>query len=180
MTTLTARKAGTWASDRTHSSAAFKVRHFGISWYTGEFDSFDVKVTTSDDGSLAVSGVAQIESLQSADEQLAGHLASPDFFDAQLHPQITFESTSGTVADDGSVVVEGTLTIRGNSKPVTLTGSMTDAMEDPYGGTRAGLELAGEIDRTEFGVSWSAETPAGLPVAGKRVQIVGSFELIAQ
>ena len=178
MTTATAPQiaAGTYASDPVHSVVNFKVRHFGITWLRGGFANFDVKLVVAEDGAK-LEGSTPVEGIAFPNEQLHGHLMSPDFFDAQLHPTLSFTSSDVTLADGGSATVRGELTMRGVTRPVELTGNWNGPVEDMGGAQRIGLELAGEVDRHDFGIAWEAKLAGGQDVLGRTVRIEGEFEL---
>jgi polyisoprenoid-binding protein YceI len=173
-------EAGTWALDSVHSVAGFRVKHFGLTWLRGKFTEFDLQLVASEDGSYQLTGGAPIESISFPNEQLHGHLMSPDFFDAQLHPRIEFASTEVTLAEDGTATIIGNLTIKGTSLPVTLRGTWSGPVEGLGGETRLGLEITGEIDRNAYGVSWEATLPTGQEVLSKAVKLEGEFELALQ
>ena len=178
MTTATALPiaAGTYASDPVHSVVNFKVRHFGITWLRGGFSNFDIKLT-ADDAGLKLDGSVPVQDIAFPNEQLHGHLMSPDFFDAQLYPTLSFTSTDVTLGEDGTATVSGELTMRGVTKPVELTGDWSGPVEDMGGAQRIGLELAGEVDRHDFGIAWEAKLAGGQDVLGRTVRIEGEFEL---
>ncbi len=182
MTTITTPRieAGTWSLDPVHSVASFRVRHFGLAWLRGRFDQLELTLTSSDDGSLALEGGTAVESISFPNAQLHGHLMSPDFFDAELHPRLNFRSTDIDLADDGTATVRGELTLRGTTKPITLTGTWAGPVEGLGGDTRLGLELAGELDRFDYGISWSANLPGGGEVVSRTVRLEGEFELVRQ
>lgn len=171
--------AGTWAVDPVHSYAGFRVRHFGLTWLKGGFDAFEATLT-SDDGGLKLEGSTPVARITFTNEQLVGHLQSPDFFDAQLHPHLLFRSTQVTFADDGSAIIRGELTMKGVSNEVELRGTWTAGVEDPYGNERVGLELTGEIDRTAWGIAWNAPLPSGGDVLGRTVRLEAGLELVKQ
>lgn len=178
-TTPTQIEAGTtWSVDPVHASAAFQVKHFGLTWLRGGFADFDLQLTSSEDGELQLTGGADVEKISFANPQLHGHLMSPDFFDAELHPRLSFESDSVQLNEDGSVVVDGKLTMRGSTNPIQLTGTWTPPLEGLGGDTRLGIELAGELDRNDYGISWAATLPGGADVVGRTVRIAGEFELV--
>jgi polyisoprenoid-binding protein YceI len=172
--------AGTWGLDPVHSVASFRVRHFGITWLRGGFTAFDLQLTATEDGSFELTGGADVEAISFPNEQLHGHLMSPDFFDAQLHPRIDYRSTSVDLREDGTAVIEGELTIKGTTLPATLRGTWSGPVEGLGGEARIGLELEGEIDREAFGVSWNAALPTGQEVVSKAVKLEGEFELALQ
>lgn len=182
MTTATSTSTiiptGTWSLDPVHSVASFRVKHFGITWLRGTFDAFDLTLTADAHGSVAVTGGAPVESVNFPNEQLHGHLMSPDFFDQQMHPRIQFASTDVALSPDGTAVVRGDLTIKGATHPVELGGTWSGPIEGLGGETRIGLEITGEIDRDAYGVSWAATLPTGQDVVAKGVRLEGEFELV--
>src|SRR6476646_7825913 len=131
--------AGTWRVDRIHSSVGFAVDYMAGA-FQGTFSEFDAALS---DGVL--SGTAKVASVQVQDENLAGHLQSPDFFDAERHPELTFASRSINRAGD-RVTIEGDITIKGHTETVELNGKITDPIADPYGGERFALTLETVID----------------------------------
>ena len=165
---------GTWASDPTHSTIGFRVVYMGIAPFEGAFREFDA---TLDEQGLR--GTAQASSVDVDNEQLAEHLASPDFFDTANHPQLRFEGGPLTVETDGTARVDGTLTVKGHSAPVVLTGTLTEPVVDPYGTTKRGLTLRGTVDRTELGLSWNAPLPDGGSMLADEVDLSASLLLVA-
>ena len=165
---------GTWITDPVHSSIGFAVRHMGVTPFRGGFSRFEAKLA---DGRLE--GTTPVETIVTDDENLTGHLLSPDFFDAERHPELRFSSTE-IRREEGKVVVSGELTLKGVTKPVELHGTITGPLADPYGGTRLGLELETTIDRHEFGIDWNAPLPSGEPVVGSDVELVAQFELVKE
>ncbi len=182
MTTATATPvaAGTWTVDPVHSVLGFRVRHFGITWLRGGFREFDVALTAAEDGALRLTGSTPVESISFPNEQLHGHLMSPDFFDAELHPTLGFEADDVTLASDGTATVRGQLTMRGTTNPIELTGSWTGPVEGMAGDERIGIELRGEVDRTAFGISWDAKLAGGQDVVGRKVVLDAELELVRQ
>ncbi len=147
----TAAPAGTWKADPVHSSLSFEVAYLGVATFRSEFKGFEATLA---DGALA--GKAPVASIEVKDETLYAHLQSPEFFDAERHPELSF---TGTATGDGEF--EGELTIKGVTKPATLTGTITGPVTDPYGNERYGLELETVVDRTAFGLDWNAPLPGG-------------------
>ncbi|MCW2956356.1 MAG: YceI family protein [Thermoleophilia bacterium] len=168
----------TWNADPVHSTVAFRVRHFGLTWLRGGFQEFTLAASVDDQGALKLEGTSPVDSISFPNEQLKGHLMAPDFFDAQMHPTLSFTSTSVDLADDGTATVIADLTLRGTTKPVTLTGRWAAPTEGLAGDTRFGLELAGEINRHDFGISWAAQLGNGADVVAPTVKIEGEFELV--
>jgi|SRR5436190_19573607 len=177
MSTIEAVEAiptGTWTSDPVHSSIAFAVRHMGVTPFRGSFKQFEAVLA---DGALT--GSAPVETVQTDDENLTAHLLSPEFFDAERHPVLRFES-SEIRRDGDKLTIDGTLTLKGVSQPIELEGTITGPLGDPYGGTRVGLELETTIDRTEFGIDWNADLPSGGPVLANDVTLTAQLELVQQ
>jgi polyisoprenoid-binding protein YceI len=165
---------GTWVADAIHSSIGFSVRHMGVSPFRGGFETFEAELV---DGKLA--GSARVETIQTDDENLTGHLLSPEFFDAERHPVLRFESKE--IRRDGDdVTVDGVLTLKGEARPVELRGTITGPVDDPYGGTRIGFELETTVDRTAFGLDWNAELPSGGQVLANEVKLTAGLELVQQ
>ena len=172
MSVATAVPAGTWAVDKVHSSVGFEVEHI-VSTFRGRFEEYDVELA---DGRLA--GTVDVPSVKVYDENLEAHLQSPEFFDAERHPQLRFESRGITIEPDGAVTVEGDLTIKGTTKPVTATGRYVHVEADMGGGERIGLRLETTVDRREFGLDWNAPLPKGGFALGNDVTLVVALELV--
>lgn len=154
--TITAqdRLTGTWNFIPVHSSASFSVKYL-VASFRGRFEELDAKL---EDGKL--SGSVPISSIVVKDENLSAHLQSPDFFDAENHPEITFESSKIDI-DGDRAEIEGELTIKGVTKPLHATGAVNGPTEDFAGNTRLGFTFETTVDRTEFGVDWNADLPKG-------------------
>ena len=169
---------GSYTADPVHSNVTFTVRHFGAGKFRGSFADAAATLDVGESGELQLEGKVQVASVQVKEPQLAGHLKSPDFFDAERFPEISFRSVEIEVGADGKLEVEGDLTIKATTKRVHATGELTYLAADPYGNARVGVELATDIDRTEYGVDFAAELPGGVPVAGKEVTLIAELELI--
>ena len=160
MTAIATRlPAGTYTSDPVHSSTGFAVKHM-LATFRGSFAAFDATLTVGEDGAVRLEGGVPVDSVVVKDENLAAHLQSPEFFDAERHPEIRFESTEFAI-DGPAVSVSGDLTIKGHTEPVTATGSIVGPIEDPFGNTKVGLQLETVVDRTKFGLNWNAPLPKG-------------------
>jgi polyisoprenoid-binding protein YceI len=174
--TVTALPAGTYTSDPVHSSTGFAVKHM-LATFRGSFSAFDAQLTAGDDGRARLVGSVPVDSVAVKDENLAAHLQSPEFFDAEQHPRITFESTE--IAFDGpSVTVTGDLTIKGHTERVTAKGSVVGPIEDPFGNTKLGLQLQTLVDRTKFGLNWNAPLPKGGFMLANDVTLSVDLELV--
>ena len=171
--------AGTWTVDPIHSTIGFEVKHFGISTFRGRFTGYEGTIETGDGSLERVEGTVQVDSVDVRDEQLAGHLQSEDFFDAANHPSIAFASTGVRRVED-RFELDGELTIRGETRPVTLEVEVDGAGEDPYGGTRISLVGRGEVNRFDYGIPFNATTPNGALVAGEKVRLVLTVEAVKE
>jgi polyisoprenoid-binding protein YceI len=160
---------GTWTLDKTHSSVGYAVRHSGVSLFKGSVTDFDAELV---DGTLR--GSAEVSSITVNDENLQAHLLSPDFFDVQRTPRVSFESTSIRREAD-EVTVEGELEIRGVKRPVTLAGTIAGPVEGPAG-EKLGLTLETVIDRTSFGMTWNMELPGGGYILDNEVTLTANLE----
>ena len=149
---------GEWTIDPVWSALEFDVRKLGLVTIKGRVPGFTGTIVGGD--SPAISGTVDATSITTFDETRDGHLQSPDFFDTQRHPELRFESTS-IESDGDELVVHGELTIKGMTKPVELRGTYAGSDEDPWGNERIGLELAGTVDRSDFGLDWNAPLPGG-------------------
>ncbi len=169
--TSTALPTGTWTLDPVHSRIEFAVTHNGISVFRGSFR--DVAASLDESG---LTGTAQVESVALDDPNLRGHLLSPEFFDAERFPELTFRSRAIRL-DGTSVTVEGEITIKGVSQPLSLAGTLNGPVENPFGGTVLALELESVLDRRAFGIDWNMELPGGGAYVGNDVTLTGVLEL---
>jgi polyisoprenoid-binding protein YceI len=169
-----------WNLDPTHSEVQFKVKHLVISTVTGSFNQFTAAATTHGDSweNAQINFSADINSIDTNNEQRDGHLKSGDFFDAENHPTLNFVSTSFTKKSDNQFALVGDLTLKGTTKSVTLNTEFGGEMVDPYGNHKAGFEVSGEINREEFGLTWSAVTEAGGVVVGANVKLHMNIQLV--
>lgn len=171
-----------WAMDSGHSEIHFKVRHMLVSWVTGSFKNFNAEVTTTgDDISTAkVRFTAEINSITTNNEQRDAHLRTGDFFDAENHPHLIFESSRLEKKDDENYKLYGTLTMRGVSKHIVLNAEFGGFVQDPWGNTRTGLTVSGKINRKDFGVSFSMVSETGSILLGEEVTINANVEFTKQ
>jgi polyisoprenoid-binding protein YceI len=165
--------AGRWAADPVHSSVGFRVRNMGIVTVSGYFADFQGSLVS--DGTLEgtrAEGTVEVPSVSTRSEKRDQHLLADDFFAAEQHPQIRFASTNIEPDGDGFKVT-GDLTIKGITRPVELHAEpqAAEPIDDPWGGTRIGLEVTGEIDRRDYDLHWDVRTPAGVPLASHKVKL---------
>jgi len=168
--TQQALPTGTWGVDKVHSTVGFALKYMAGT-FQGTFSDFGVRL---DDGVL--SGSAEVASVQVRDPNLETHLQSPDFFDAERFPQLSFETRELSRSGDDLTIV-GELTMKGRTEPVEIIGHISDPAPDPYGGERFGLQLEATLDRTEFGLKWNNPLPSGDPALANDVTIVVDLQL---
>jgi polyisoprenoid-binding protein YceI len=172
MTTIEQQATGTFAADPVHSHVGFEVP-YAVATFSGEVPDFTATLV---DGHLE--GSAKIQSLRLKDENLQAHVLSPEFFDAERHPVLTF---SGDLARDGDkATIDGEITIKGITQPATLTGTVVGPTVDHFGATRIGLTLETVVDRTAFGIKWNMPLPNGEPALGNEVTLKADLTLVAQ
>jgi polyisoprenoid-binding protein YceI len=173
--------AGTYALDVAHSSVGFSVRHLMVSKTKGRFDGFTGTVTIADDPlESSVEVEIQVSSVDTRDETRDGHLRSPDFFDAEAFPTITYRSTKVTPSGRGTWTVDGELSVRGVTRDVPLTVSFEGGARDPWGGARVGFTAHAELDREAFGLTWNQALETGGVLVGKAVKIDIEAEAVQQ
>ena len=169
-----------WALDLAHSEIQFKVKHMMIATVTGGFDRFNVTVETEEDdfSTAQISFSAETASINTGSEQRDGHLQSADFFDAEQFPALNFEGTAFTpTTGDGNYKLEGNLTIKSITKPVTLDVEFGGVGKDPWGNTKAGFTLSGKINRKDWDLNWNAALEAGGVLVSEEVRLLGEIQL---
>ena len=165
-TIATFAPAGTWVADPVHSNVSFEVGYAGVNDFRGGFREFSATLNGS-----ALEGSAKVASVDVKDEQLNGHLQSPDFFDAQRFPEITFRADH---------LDRGEVTIRGVTRPVELKTTVSGPSTDPFGRERIGLSVEATIDRTEFGITWNAPNQSGGDYLANDVELIARLALVRQ
>jgi polyisoprenoid-binding protein YceI len=178
MTTVQAETAiptGVWKSDPVHSQVGFTVKHMVVATFRGAFTDFGVTLA-NEDGEPRLYGAVRADSVEVRDENLNAHLLSPEFFDAERYPEITFTST-GIRADGGDLVVDGDLTIKDVTKQVEARGQIAGPVAHPAGGERVGIDLETKVDRTEFGLNWNAPMPRGGVAVENEITLTVHLEL---
>ncbi|MBS1619080.1 MAG: YceI family protein [Bacteroidetes bacterium] len=171
-----------WTIDPTHSEVLFKVKHLVISNVTGSFNVFEGAAETSaDDFSDAkITFSASVDSIDTNQAQRDAHLKSADFFDVANFPKLEFTSTSFSKKGDREYILKGDLTLHGVTKPVELAVEYGGTAKDPYGQTKAGFEVTGKLNRSEYGLTWNAATEAGGVVVSDEVKLLATVQVIKQ
>jgi polyisoprenoid-binding protein YceI len=177
-TTTPAIETGNWQIDPIHSHVGFAVKHMVVATFRGSFDEYEGSLSVGDDGAPRLQGSVAVDSLKVKDENLAGHLKAPDFFDTASYPRISFTSTDVRVGPGGELEVSGELTIKGNTHIVKATGAITGPHTDIAGNEKIGAELEAVIDRREYGLNWNAQLPKGGFALDNDVTLQVSLELM--
>ncbi len=166
-----------WSTDPAHSEVAFKVKHMMISTVTGYFDEFQATAKTDGDNfnNAVIEFSAKTASINTKNKDRDAHLKSDDFFNAEKFPELRFVSKSF----DGEQLI-GDLTIRDITKEITLDVDFNGIAVDPYGQTKAGFEIKGEVSRKDFNLSWNAVTEAGSIVVSDKVKLAVDVQFIKQ
>jgi len=169
----------TWNLDKTHSSVGFSVEHMVVSETVGQFNDFSTNLKSDKADFSDVKGdlTIQVSSVDTKEAKRDGHLKSPDFFDAEKYPTIKFEIVQFKKVKDKEYKLVGNLTMHGVTRSVTLKGKFAGNVKDPYGFTRTGIKISGEIDRYDFGLKYNAAMEAGGMVIGQKIAITCNIEL---
>jgi polyisoprenoid-binding protein YceI len=174
--TLNGLSTGTWAIDPTHSEVGFVARHLMVSKVRGSFADVAGTVEVADELSSSVANVTiQTASVATGTADRDAHLRGEDFFDVENFPEMTFVSTSF----DGETLV-GDLTIKGVTKPVTLDVEFNGVATDPWGNEKAGFEAKGELNRTDWGLTWNAALEKGGVLVSEKIVLVLDVQLAKQ
>jgi polyisoprenoid-binding protein YceI len=177
-TTIPGYVAGTWTIDPVHSEIGFSARHMMVSKVRGKFSNFSGQIVTAEDP-FKSSATAEIDlkSITTGNDQRDEHLRSADFFEVETYPTMTYRST-GARFEDGNYVLDGELTLKGITKRVPLVLELNGFGPDPYGGTRAGFTASGELNRSDFNVSFNAPLQNGGVVVGDKITLHLEIEAV--
>lgn len=171
--------AGTWTVDAIHSHFSFIARHAGVSKVRGEFEVIGGAIEVADEFEQStVTAEADASSITTGNEQRDGHLQSGDFLLAEENPKIVFQSTGISDFDGTEFDLEGTLTMRGVSKPVTFKAEFNGAVEDPNGNMVAGFSAQSKINRKDWGMDFNAVLKGGDLLVSDRVTLEIEIEAV--
>ena len=173
MSSLTVTSAGTWTLDPVHSTIGFELPYLAGT-FRGQFTDVGARLTDE-----SLTGSARVGSVDVKDENLAAHLQSPEFFDAERYPELRFDSRE-LDRDGEQLAVRGDITIRGVTKPVDLTGTISEPITDAYGRDRIGVKLETTVDRTDFGVNWNMPLPNGELSLANEVKLVTELYFVKE
>jgi polyisoprenoid-binding protein YceI len=181
MITATQDFTGTFTADPHHSSFLFAVQHMKVSTFRASFGDVEALLEVGESG-ISLEGRARVASVSITDPpEMREHFVNgEDFLDAGNHPEIVFRSTQVELADDGGVAVDGELEIKGIARPVSATGTFRAPLEDPFGATRAAIELSTVVDRRDWGMTWQLPLPDGGDAVGYEVELSAQLELVKE
>jgi polyisoprenoid-binding protein YceI len=169
----TALPTGTWVLDPVHSTIGFELPYLAGT-FRGHFTDVGAQLTAD-----SLTGSARVASVDVKDENLAAHLQSPEFFDVERHPELTFASDSIELSGD-QLKVHGEITIRGTTKPVELVGTIAGPITDAFGRERVNVQLETTVDRTQFGLNWNMPLPNGQPALQNEVKLVAELYFVQE
>jgi polyisoprenoid-binding protein YceI len=173
--------AGTWKVDPSHSTVGFSVKHLGIATVRGRFDEFEgVLEIGANDESARAYGTVKAVSVNTKNADRDEHLRSVDFFGADENPELRFESTRVDRVDDETFEIAGALTMNGIAKPITLTAEVQGTETDPWGNERVGLELRGQLNRGDWGMTLNQALGSGNLMIGEKVKLELDISAVKQ
>ncbi len=171
---------GTYTIDPSHSEVGFVARHAMVTKVRGRFTGVDGTLTVGDDvESSSATATIAVASVSTGSPDRDAHLTSGDFFDAETHPTISFVATGVRSQGDG-YVLDGDLTIKGVSKPVTLDLEFEGVATDPFGNQRAGFSASTDVDREAWGLTWNAALETGGVLVSKKIKLQLDVSAIKQ
>jgi polyisoprenoid-binding protein YceI len=168
-----------WSVDKAHSQVQFSVTHLIISEVSGKFNSFDMNIETTnpDFSDVKIDFSADVNSINTENEKRDAHLKSDDFFNADKFPKMTFKASSMKKVGNNKYKLTGDLTIRDVTKKITLDVVYNGTVKDPWGNTKAGFKISGELNRFDYNLKWNSLMEAGGAVVGKTVRLNINLEL---
>jgi len=171
-----------WVIDNVHSKIQFNIDHMVISEVSGYFHTYEGTIVSSKDdfSDASIEFSIDVNSIDTDNENRDGDLKSDNFFDAAKYPKITFKSSSMKKIADGKYKLTGDITMHGVTKQVILDVTYGGTVNDPWGNTKAGFKLTGDLNRKDFGLTYGATLEAGGLVVGEEVRLVCRIELIKQ
>jgi len=171
-----------WNIDGAHSEIGFKVRHMMITNVNGIFNSYTATMyaDAADFSDAEISFEADIDSINTRNEQRDGHLKSPEFFDVEKFPKLNFKSSSFTKTADGQYTMKGMFNMHGVEKEVSMNVEFTGTVVDPWGQVKAGFEITGALNRSEYGLTWNATSEDGSIVLDEVIKLALNVQMIKQ
>ena len=171
-----------WSIDPTHSEIGFKVKHMMFTNVSGSFQKFDASIETEDDNfeNAKIEFTGDVDSITTGNADRDTHLLSPDFFDAEKFPKLTFSASSFKKQNEGEYELKGDLTLHGVTKPVKLDVEFGGLAKDPWGNVKAGMSISGKINRKDWGLNWNSALEAGGVLVGEEVKLNIELQFVKQ
>ena len=171
-----------WALDPTHSELGFKIKHLMISNVSGSFKNFQIDVVTTDAdfGVAEVKLTADMNSINTNNEQRDQHLRNADFFETEKYPDLKFHSSKIEKLKDGVYLLSGDLTLKGVTRQEKLNLEFNGTTKDPWGNERAGFLVTGKINRNDYGIHFNSVMETGGLMLGEEVKIHAEIELVKE
>jgi polyisoprenoid-binding protein YceI len=180
VTTRTVLPTGTWTVDPAHSSVEFSAKHLGIATVRGVFNEFEGTFEVGEDGSARARGTVEVVSVDTNEDQRDNHLRSEDFFHAEVHPQLSFESTEIRPLDEDTFLIHGDLTMRGVTKPIVLEAELQGTEVDPWGNERVALEARGQLNRRDWNMTFNQVLGSGNMLVSDKIKLALDISAIKQ
>jgi polyisoprenoid-binding protein YceI len=172
---------GTWSVDPAHSKIGFAVKHMGIATVRGEFTEFEGTLEIGEELETAKAyGTVKVQSVDTNESQRDDHLRSPDFFDAQQHPELRFESTRIEALDEEEFRITGNLTIHGVTNEIVLHADVQGTDIDPWGNERVGLEITGQLSRGDYDMKFNQALGSGNMLVADKVKLALDISAVKQ
>ncbi|MDR6967709.1 polyisoprenoid-binding protein YceI [Flavobacterium arsenatis] len=171
-----------WSIDPTHSEIGFKVKHMMFTNVSGSFQKFDASIETEDDNfeNAKIEFSGDVDSITTGNADRDTHLLSPDFFDAEKFPKLTFSATSFNKQNEGEYELKGELTLHGVTKPVKLEVEFGGLAKDPWGNVKTGMSITGKINRKDWDLNWNSALEAGGVLVGEEVKLHIELQFVKQ
>lgn len=169
-----------WTIDPTHSEIGFKVKHMMFTNVSGKFTNIQAVIENENDNfeTSKISFTAEVNSIDTNNEDRDKHLRSADFFDVENYPNLSFTSTKVEKNKEGNYTIYGDLTIKNKTQSIALDTAYSGLMKDPWGNTKAGISLTGKINRKEFGLTWNSALETGGVLVGEDIQLISEIQLM--
>jgi polyisoprenoid-binding protein YceI len=180
ITTRTVLPTGTWSVDPAHSNVEFTVKHLGIASVRGAFNEFEGSFEVAGDGTARARGTVAVASVDTNEETRDAHLRSEDFFHAEVHPQLAFESTDIVALDEDTFDIHGNLSMRGVTNPVVLRAELQGTETDPWGNERVALEVRGQLNRGDWGLTYNQMLGSGNMLVSDKVKLSLDISAVKQ
>jgi polyisoprenoid-binding protein YceI len=180
VTTRTVLPTGTWTVDPAHSNVEFSVKHLGIATVRGAFNEFEGGFEVGEDGSARARGTVNAASIDTNEDRRDAHLRSEDFFHAEIHPELSFESTEIRPLGEDAFLIHGELTMRGVTRPVVLEAELQGNETDPWGNERVALEANGQLNRRDWGMTFNQALGSGNMLVSDKVKLTLDISAIKQ